>query len=173
MTKINFKWIPYTLSDEIREKRIQMATFLLTFLSNASEQTLDKVMTEDETWLYLNHPRKSMWLVPGKETPVNIKQNISSPKYMIAVIWSRTGVKSVTLLPNGQKYNKAIFISNVLGDFTKKYKTRCKYFHLDNARPHLVKEEYDRLKIKRLVHPPYSPDISPSDYMFYDFILVL
>lgn len=65
---------------------MQMATFLLKFLSNASEQTLDRVMTEDETWFHLNHPRISMWLVLGKEPPVNIKQNISMPKYMIAVI---------------------------------------------------------------------------------------
>lgn len=40
-----------------------------------------------------------------------------------------------------------------------KYKTRGKYFHLDNTRPHLVQEEFDRLGIKRLDHTPYSPDI--------------
>lgn len=127
-------------------------------------------MTEDETWLYLNHPRKSMLLVPGKEPPVNIKQNISSLKYMIAVIWSKTGVKSVTLPPNGQKFNKALFISNVLRDFTRKYKTRGKYFHIDNARPHLVQEEFDRLGIKRLDHQPYFPDISPSDYFLFGYL---
>ena len=170
MVKIYFKWIPYNLTDKIRAKRIEIATQLLNFLSSASEQTLNRIMTQDEIWLYLNNPRRSMWTVPDKEAPVNVKQNIGAKKYMISVIWSRTGTKSVMMLPCNQKFNKEFFKTKVLGDYAKKYRTQGKYFHCDNARPHLVDEEFDRLKMIRLNHPPYSPDISPSDYFLFGYL---
>ena len=43
-------------------------------------------------------------------------------------------------------------------------------FQYDNARPHVakvVKETLELLKWDVLPHPPYSPDISPSDYHLF------
>lgn len=96
-----------------------------------------------------------------KEAPANVKQNIGTKKYIISVIWSRTGTKSVTMLPSNQKFNKVFFFqTKVLGDFARKYRTQGKCFHCDNARPHLVEEKFNRLKMLRMKHPPYSSDIS-------------
>ena len=170
MVKNFLKWIPYTLTDKIRAKRIEVATQLLDFLSNAPEQTLKRIMTQDEIWLYLDNPKRSMWIAPDKEAPVNVKQNIGAKKYMISVIWSRTGTKSVTMLPSNQKFNKDFFKTKVLGDYARKYRTQGKYFLCDNERPHLVDEEFYRLKMIRLKHPPYSPDISPSYYFLFSYL---
>lgn len=170
MVKINFKWVPYTLNENIRKQRIEMAKKLLHFLTTASEKTLDQLMTQDETWIYLNNPRKTMWIKEGHEPPINVKQNIGSKKVMISVIWSRTGVKSITMLPPGQKFNKEFYLDKVIGNFAKKYKTNGKIFHMDNARPHLVTNELKKMGIRRLDHPPYSPDIAPSDFFLFGFL---
>jgi [histone H3]-lysine36 N-dimethyltransferase SETMAR len=40
----------------------------------------------------------------------------------------------------------------------------------DNARPHIVKQTVKKiaeLNIEVLPHPPYSPDISPTDYHLF------
>ena len=62
MHKVNFKWIPYELSDEIRVKLVEIANNLLDLFSKSSIQTLNKVLTQDETWIYLYNTRESMWI---------------------------------------------------------------------------------------------------------------
>jgi len=40
----------------------------------------------------------------------------------------------------------------------------------DNARPHVAQhtlEKLNELKIETVPHPPYSPDLSPTDYHFF------
>lgn len=69
-----------------------------------------------------------MWTVPDKEAPVNVKPNSGTKKYMISVIWSRTGTKSVTILQSNQKFNKDFFQTKVLGDFARKYRIQGNVF---------------------------------------------
>ncbi|GFU38623.1 histone-lysine N-methyltransferase SETMAR [Trichonephila clavipes] len=43
-------------------------------------------------------------------------------------------------------------------------------FHEDNARPHtsvLTRQKLWELDSKVLMHPPYSPDLAPSDYHLF------
>lgn len=83
MHKFNFKWIPYELSDEIREKSVEIAINLLCFLSKTSIQSFDKVLMQDETWISLCNLRESMWIENGSETPKVINRTINSPKVII------------------------------------------------------------------------------------------
>lgn len=89
---------------------------------------------------------------------------------MFSIIWSRTGIKSIVMLKPNEKFNKEFFINKVLGDLKKKYRTRRKILHMDNARPHLVDEYLDQLGMRRLVHPPYSPDLAPSDFYLFGYL---
>ncbi len=43
-------------------------------------------------------------------------------------------------------------------------------FQQDNARPHVARrslEIIEQLGWERLIHPPYSPDVAPSDYHLF------
>jgi histone-lysine N-methyltransferase SETMAR len=42
--------------------------------------------------------------------------------------------------------------------------------HFDNARPHLVEDKIAELQIRRLPHPPYSPDLAPSDFSLFGYL---
>ena len=170
MVKINLKWIPHVLTDEIKKKRVAIAKTMLDFLSHASENALNSIYTEDETWIYFENSHKSMWLLQGSEIPTIPNHAIGSKKAMIAVVWSRTDLKSITMLGPNEKFNKQFFIRKVLGDLKKKYKTKGKILHMDNARPHLVNDKLAKIGIRRLEHPPYSPDLAPSDYFLYGYL---
>ena len=126
MVKVNFKWIPHILTEEIRKNRVEIATKMYDLLSNASENVLNNIYTEDETWIYFQNSHKSMWLLQGVQIPTVSKHVIGSSKAMIAVIWSRTGIKSITMIGQKQKFNKTFFIEKVLGDLKRKYKTTNK-----------------------------------------------
>jgi transposase len=53
--------------------------------------------------------------------------------------------------------------------------TNMKFLH-DNARPHVTKEVIsylDEAGIKIVPHPPYSPDLAPSDFWLIDYVKTL
>ena len=83
MRKVNFKWIPYTLTLELKAKRVEIAKDLFDFLSNCNDQKLRKVLTQDETWVYFSNPRNSMWLEEGQPIPEKPKKTIGAKKVMI------------------------------------------------------------------------------------------
>ncbi len=170
MSKVNFKWVPYQPTPEIKAKRVEIAQKLYNFLSNSNERKLNKVLTQDESWFYLVNQRNSMWLENGRPRPFKVKQTIGAKKLMVSFIWGRTGFKGITMLPIGQKFNKAFFSENVLGDLAKSINTKGYFLHLDNARPHLTHEKYDELGIIRLDHPAYSPDLAPSDFFLFGYL---
>lgn len=78
---------------------MEKAKTLLEFLKNASQFTLNHVYTEDETWIYYDNPRKSMWILNGSTPQTVSRRTIGAKKSMIAVFWSRKGITSITQLP--------------------------------------------------------------------------
>jgi len=73
----------------------------------------------------------------------------------------------------GDRYRlQLIRLSRALREKRPKYEQRHDKIILlhDNARPHVakvVKKYLETLKWDVLLHPPYSPDIAPSDYWLF------
>ena len=47
---------------------------------------------------------------------------------------------------------------------------KCVVFHHDNARPHIslvTRQKLKKLGWEVVMHPPYSPDLAPSDYHLF------
>jgi len=175
MLKVNFRWIPHVLSDKLKATRVRIAREMLITLESSGKWW--DIYTGDETWVYFNNPRKSMWIQNGAKPPTIVRKTISASKVMISVIWSINGIKSITLLPQGEKFTKQFFVNRVLGDlgsFFEKHRPQRLgsgiILHLDNARPHLADEEMAELGITRMSHPPYSPDLAPSDFFLFGFL---
>lgn len=55
------------------------------------------------------------------------------------------------MLPPKQKFNKEFFVNAVLGELSQKIYSQHKYFHYDNAKPHLANEELENFGMKRLL----------------------
>ena len=170
MHKVNFKWVPHKLTPEIRAQRVEKARTLLEFLCRANSTTLNSIYTEDETWIYYDNPRTSMWVLNGKDRPTIAKRTIQSKKLMIAVFCTRNGIKAVVSLPEGEKFTKEFFKNEVVGFLEENDDRQKKIFHFDNARPHMIDDYLKEKKIKRLPQPPYSPDIAPSDFFLVGYL---
>ena len=97
---------------------------------------------------------------------------------MLCIWWDQLGVVYYELLkPNetitGDRYRLQLMrLSRALKEKRPQYEERHDKVILqhDNARPHVakpVKTYLETLKWEVLPHPPYSPDIAPSDYHLF------
>jgi histone-lysine N-methyltransferase SETMAR len=174
MRKVNFKWLPHMLNASQKASRVEVSRELLDFLESRPDRSLCKVYTGDETWVYFDNPRVSMWIGADVARPTRVRRTVASTKRMFWVDFSRTGIGAVVMLPAGQSFNKDFFTGTVLPAIVEdraqnrpKMKANGTFLHLDNARPHLTSAQYAELGIKRLPHPPYSPDLAPCDFWLF------
>jgi len=136
-------------------------------------------VTGDEKWIHYDNPKgKKSWVKPGQPSTSMAKPNIHGLKVMLCIWWDQLGVVYYELLqPNetitGDRYRLQLMrLSRALKEKRPQYEERHDKVILqhDNARPHVaqsVKTYLETLKWEVLPHPPYSPDIAPSDYYLF------
>ena len=79
------------------------------------------------------------------------------------------------VLSQGQLITSNVYcehLDNLATSIREKRRRLCSdhFFVHDNARPHTARQTVDKLNelgFDVLPHPPYSPDLSPSDYLFH------
>jgi transposase len=95
---------------------------------------------------------------------------------MLTVVWNPFGFHLVTVLPKGQKWTGQYYIENVLCkicEILQPEGPRRLVIHADNARPHvakIVKGFLDAHGLRAAPHPPYSPDLAPSDFFLFGHV---
>ena len=174
LTRVNFRWIPYRLNQSQKEVRVRLSKSLLETLEQSSHQM---IITGDETWVYLRNPRTSMWIDSDMPRPERPKHTIGSKKVMISVFWSSSGMHIIRMLPPGEKFIKSYFIDEVMVPLMEalsqkkgmKKKKRI-FFHFDDASPHSIDRTLSEMGYNRLPHPPYSPDLAPSDFFLFGYL---
>lgn len=140
-------------------------------------------MTGDEKWIFYDNPKKKKYYaMPGQSLPSTSistpKPNIHGSKVMLCIWWDQKDVVYYELLQpgdsiTGDRYRlQLIRLSRALREKRPEYEQRHDKVILlhDNARPHVakvVKNYLETLKWDILPHPPYSPDIAPSDYWLF------
>lgn len=170
-------WVPYQLKERDVERRLVMCEQMLA--RHQRKGFLYRIVTGDEKWiLYDNPKRKKSWVRPGQPSTSTPKPNIHSSKLLLCIWWDQLGVVYYELLkPNqtidGNLYRTQLMrLSRALREKRPQYEQRHNKVILqhDNARPHVakqVKNYLETLNWEILPHPPYSPDIAPSDYYLF------
>lgn len=167
------EWSPHPLTPHQLQARVKVCQHLLS--SHRNFNWLDNLITGDEKWvLYVNIQRRRQWLKPDQQPAPTPKPPLHPQKRMISVWWNVDGVVYWELMPekstiNAIKYRSQLHRMAV--EINKMRPRRDKiYFHHDNARPHIaniVKKKLESLNWELLPHPPYSPDLAPSDYHLF------
>ncbi|KAJ8729790.1 hypothetical protein PYW07_016828 [Mythimna separata] len=95
---------------------------------------------------------------------------------MVTVWWSSGGVIHHSFLPNGVSITADVYYEELntmmekLVHFQPVLVNRSSPLLLhDNARPHTAQQTVSKLQelgLEALRHPPYSPDLAPTDYYF-------
>lgn len=170
-------WVPYELKPRDVERRFFTCELLLQKQNRKS--FLHRIVTGDEKWIHYDNPkRKKSWGKPGHASTSMAKPNIHGKKLMLCIWWDQHGVIYFELLQpnetiNGERYQQQLMqLSRALKVARPQYAERHDkvIFQHDNARPHVakvVKETLTALRWDVLPHPPYSPDIAPSDYHLF------
>ena len=164
------QWVPHDLSPEQKKKRVDTSHQLLSLRRNF--EWLNNLVTGDEKWcLYVNFKRKVQWLKPGQAAKPTPKPGLHPQKRMLSIWWSVKGVIYWELLPEKNTVNAYRYrnqINKLEAVVINKGLFSCKiYFQHDNAKPYIakiVKEKIDKFGWELLPHPPYSPDLAPSNY---------
>jgi histone-lysine N-methyltransferase SETMAR len=79
----------------------------------------------------------------------------------------------------GRKFNTGYYIAELLkslsqwSSFGAAGNKRKLSIHADNARPHTAKlstQYFNENRMKSVPHPPYSPDLAPSDFSLFEHV---
>jgi len=169
------KWVPHRLSDHNKAERVRLSGEMLRRIGDPNIE----VITVDESWFYHDYSQSGRWARKASDVEPRVMPGIGSKKTMLTVFWSAAGFHLVDVLPAGLKFN-SVFACAALGRLDTKLREdgrpgglRGVMFHWDNARPHTsttTRTELERLGAIVLGHPPYSPDLAPSDFFLFGHI---
>jgi transposase len=150
---------------------------MLDLLDTVTEANFGNIVTGDESWFFYENPIETAWAESVQDLPLNPNRDFGSKKTMISIIWSTKGIHSLLALQHGTTYNTSYFCGTVMPDLVKNLCTQRRrktlkgiFIHLDNARPHNSNDSnrvLEATKARRVRHPPYSPDIAPSDFFLF------
>ena len=167
-------WVPRRLTDQDRTRRTEAALSLLSY--SRTKNWLSTIITSDEKWvLYDNACRKLQWIDADAAPEPDPKPNLHPRKVMLCVWWDSKGVIHHELLPRNMTITSIVYCEQLQRVNEKLLEIRpgirqIRYLH-DNARPHVAKatrEKLLELGWEVLVHPPYSPDMAPTDYHLFN-----
>ena len=166
--------VPHKLSKKTLLDRISTWDSLLKH--NENVPFLKQIVTGDEKWtLYNNVEWKRLWGKRNEPPPTTPKASLH-PKKVMCIWWDWKGVYYELLLEN-QTINSDKYCSQLdqlKAALNEKHpelvNRKCIIFHQDNARPHvslITRQKLLQLGWEVLIHPPYSPDIAPSDFHLF------
>lgn len=164
------RWVPHELTNGQKQKRVEVAKQLRR--RQLRSPFLNSVITCDEKWVPLvNRERRKEWLSPGQRRRGTPHPDFRARKVMLSVWWDRRGPIHWELLPNGQTITAAVYCEQLERVRRKLRDRRIPVVLLhDNAKPHTARLTRDKLADMAwevLPHPPYSPDISPTDFHLF------
>jgi len=178
--KLCARWVLKNLTPEHKMKRIGSALSFLERYEKDGDEFLTHIVTGDETWVSHVTPeskQQSMqWCHTSSPTKKKFKQTFSARKIMCMVFWDHYGVLLLDYHPNGQTINAQVYCDTLQclcrAMQNKRWgllSSRVVLLH-DNAHLHMAWQTTALLQQFRwdiMDHPPYSPDLAPSDYRLF------
>ncbi|CAK9834554.1 Histone-lysine N-methyltransferase SETMAR [Anthophora retusa] len=169
-------WVPHELTQKNLLDRISICESLLN--RNKVDPFLKRMVTGDEKWItYDNNIRKRSWSKTGDPPQTVAKPGLTARKVLLCVWWDWKGILYYELLQSGRTLNSDVYckqldrVKQAIGEKRPELANRKGVvFHHDNARPHtslVTRQKLRELGWEVLLHPPYSPDIAPSDYYLF------
>ena len=143
---------------------------------------LENVITCDESWFFFNTTQKSKCQSMHWTSPISPRQkkawhSKSKFKAMVIVFSNIRGTVHVAWVPEGQIVNQVYYkedLKNLHERVRRRrpemWKIGSRVLHQDNmpAQNALsVKIFLTKHKITVLEHPPYSPDLAPCDFIYF------
>jgi len=180
MRKLSAKWIPKCLKVDHKGQRCQSYEQLLEFFRRDPNDFLSRLVTTDEIWLYHYDPETKKQSVEWRHRGLPPPPKYSECKNPLEIsrldfLGSRRHPPH-SLSSKGPNYQRGVlFISvgAIEGHFegkTPREVIKGVLFLHDNAPSHrtlATQKKLAYLDFQCLDHPPYSPELAPSDYHLF------
>ena len=167
------KWVPHELNDNKKNRRFEVSSTLL--LRNKNDPFLERIVTCHDP---LRQPATFGTVVGYWRSSITLPEaEIAPKKVMVTVWWSAAGFIHHSFLNPGETITAEKYCRQI-DEMHQKLQRICRrlvnmkgsiLLH-DNARLHVAQltlQKLNKLGYETLPHPPYSPDLSPTDYHFF------
>jgi histone-lysine N-methyltransferase SETMAR len=180
MTKVCARWVPRMLDQKMKDCRCETSNENLKLMQSNWDLFRQRIVTGDETWIHHYDPetkQQSMqWKHACSPSPRKFKVQASAGKIMCTVFWDAEGILLIDYMPH-----KGTITGVYYADLLRKLRVAIKekrrgkltYVPLllhDNApahRSHVGQAAVLECGFEEMRHPPYSPDLAPSDYHLF------
>ena len=173
MRKICAKMVPRLLTDEQKERRVEMCHDILTRLET-NPNLLGRTITGDESWIFEYDPftkRQSLkWRSPTSPRPKKSRISKSKVKVMLIAFFDMRRIVHKEFLPQGHTISQHIYkdilrrlMRSVHEKRQKLWDEKSWVLHHSNAPSHTalsLQEFLAENNIAVMDQPPYSPDLS-------------
>lgn len=175
--KRSSRLVPHELTPQQSAKRVEICKNLLNYPTDL--RFYKKIVTCDEKWVYWRNPDTSgQWLSQGQTAFPVAGRGQFEKKSMLCVFWNYEGVIHHEFVPDGTTINSDLYceqLDRVYAKLSQLYPALVNrkgvLFQQDNARPHTSRQTKEKFKnldgVELLPHPPYSPDLAPSDFYLF------
>jgi histone-lysine N-methyltransferase SETMAR len=183
MSKVCARWVPKSLSEEQKLKRMEVSQSLLDRYCLDRTDFLRRIVTVDETWVHHYDPETKQasmqWKHVNSPPPKKFRVQKSAGKIMATVFWDTEGIIMVDYLEKGKTVSGEYYamLLRQLHDRLKEIRrgklTRGVLLLQDNAPVHnsnVSKVAVADCGYELLPHPPYSPDLAPCDYFLFPML---
>lgn len=180
MNKVSARWVPKHLSAVQRQRRVECARSFLELCGENPVDVLKTIVTGDETMVLYYDPlskRESMeWRRKGEAPPRKFRVCQSTKKVMATIFWDCEGILLIDFKERNTTVNGAYYAAllhklrqNIREKRRGKLTRGVRLLH-DNAAVHTAGITQAAIRdcgFEQIDHPPYSPDMAPSDYYLF------
>ncbi|XP_067660295.1 histone-lysine N-methyltransferase SETMAR-like [Haliotis asinina] len=169
--KVCARRAPRMLSDDLKLSRVSISGAMLTRYHANPEDFHFRIVTCDETC-----PESKQESVEWKHVTKKFKSTRSPKKVMATIFWDSKGVIHIDYLPHGTTMNGEYY-ANLLKQVRQSIKEKQRgkirrgiLLHQDKAPVHTSRAATETARecgYEILPHPPYSPDLAPSDFHLF------
>ena len=159
--------MPRLLTVDQKQQRLDVCLGLKENAAN-NPSFLSNVITGDETWVYAYDPesktQSSQWKSPGSPQLKKARQVRSNVKSMLICFFDQKRIVHKEFVPPG---NAAFYV-----EVLKRLRVMCKGSDLiSGGTTHgcstMTMRQLTDNNMTVVPHPPYSPDIAPSDFFLF------
>ena len=180
LSKLLTRWVPKELREDQMLQRADLSFALLTRIEADEVNFFEQCVTGDETWIYQYDPEskiQSEQPLPGVSAePVKSKAKRPVQKVVVTVFWDSKGVILIDFLVGHRTVTATYYegiIRKLKSALIQKRSEKLHHqiiFHHESARAHSannVKAVLREFQWETFPHPPYSPDLAPSDFFLF------
>lgn len=175
--KLCSRFVPYFLTAEMCERRLECCQHNMQLYEQFGNAFLNNIVTEDETPLSLYLPEDKRTSAEFKfpdETPTRKLRTGTTHRraLMLTVFWDSHGLIQLDMVDKTVKINAVYYVELIKIARNKRRKPRNQPLYLlhDNAPIHTASHTQEAIQERgftSLPHPPYSPDLAPSDFHMF------